>query len=333
MTCAKISVVVPVYNCKKYLHECIGSLLQQTYPYVEIILVDDGSTDSSPIICEQYALQSSQVRVIHKKNGGAAAARCTGVLYATGEYIAFVDADDFVTPDFLQTLAEPIDILAPDLIVGNFRNSHTSYVNPQYFAGGYYDERKIRSQIFPKMLSAQPHYTFGIMPSMCAKLFKRDIAHKSLSVLSREITFGEDGCFTYCALLNSRSLYISSADGYVYRYNEYSATHNFRIKLLEDPKKLKKIYSDLSQKYAWDCQSQLDAYMAYVCQYIAVMAMSAENFKSIKKQVTACLKSNFPKDFLKADSFKDCSFKQKIRYLLIKGCHWWIFKFINMWHK
>ena len=101
---SKVSVIVPVYNVEKYLHRCIDSILAQTYGDFELILVDDGSTDSSGTICDSYALKDSRVKVIHQANQGQAAARNRALNLARGEYIAFVDSDDYIHPQMMETL-------------------------------------------------------------------------------------------------------------------------------------------------------------------------------------------------------------------------------------
>ncbi|WP_138205052.1 glycosyltransferase [Haloimpatiens lingqiaonensis] len=101
-----ISIIVPVYNVEKYLKACLESLLGQSYHNIEVILVDDGSRDNSPIICDYYAAIDQRVKVIHKENGGASAARNTGIKAAKGKYIMFVDSDDYVDEDFVKSMIE-----------------------------------------------------------------------------------------------------------------------------------------------------------------------------------------------------------------------------------
>ena len=102
----KVTVIVPVYNVEQYLRRCIDSILAQTFGDLELILVDDGSADSSGVICDAYAEKDSRVKVIHQKNSGVSAARNTGLDAAEGEYIAFVDSDDHVDPDYLAALLQ-----------------------------------------------------------------------------------------------------------------------------------------------------------------------------------------------------------------------------------
>lgn len=102
----KISVIVPVYNVEQYLDRCMKSILEQSYQNLEIVLVDDGSTDESGKMCEEYALQDSRIKVVHKQNGGLSDARNAGLAIATGEYIGYVDSDDWIDPDMYKKMYE-----------------------------------------------------------------------------------------------------------------------------------------------------------------------------------------------------------------------------------
>jgi glycosyltransferase involved in cell wall biosynthesis len=104
-----VSVVVPVYNVEKYLPECVDSIISQSYANLEIILVDDGSPDNCPALCDEYAEKDKRVQVIHKKNGGLSDARNAGIKKATGKYICFIDSDDYVAKTFIEKLYEALD--------------------------------------------------------------------------------------------------------------------------------------------------------------------------------------------------------------------------------
>ena len=104
-----LSVIVPVYNIKReYLERCIASICNQTYKNLEILLVDDGSTDGSGAVCDEFAKKDERIRVFHKENGGSSSARNLGIENATGEYLGFIDSDDFIEPDMYELLAEAI---------------------------------------------------------------------------------------------------------------------------------------------------------------------------------------------------------------------------------
>lgn len=120
-----ISIVIPVYNVDKYLSTCLDSVVNQTYPHLEIILVNDGSSDSSPEICDAYAKKDPRIRVIHKNNSGSAAARNDGLKEAKGEYITFVDSDDVIAEDFYKILLTTLLENNADIVECGYRNFET----------------------------------------------------------------------------------------------------------------------------------------------------------------------------------------------------------------
>ncbi len=117
---ALISIIVPVYKVEKYIHKCIESILNQTYDKLEIILIDDGSPDSCPKICDDYALRDNRIKVIHQKNQGLSSARNKGIELAKGEYIGFVDSDDYIEPSMFQDLYNTIVENNADISICNF---------------------------------------------------------------------------------------------------------------------------------------------------------------------------------------------------------------------
>ena len=125
----KLSVIVPIYNVEKYLHKCVDSLLNQDLPMedYEIILVDDGSPDRCGEVCDEYSTQYSNINVIHRDNGGLSAARNSGVEVARGEYVQFVDPDDFLEPNVLQTLVNKMDTDKLDILRFNYQNVNERY--------------------------------------------------------------------------------------------------------------------------------------------------------------------------------------------------------------
>ena len=116
----KISIIVPIYNVANNLHRCIDSILSQTYMELEVILVDDGSIDESATICDEYAIQSRLIKVIHKKNGGSASARIAGISVATGDYITFVDGDDWIENDGIEKMMLCAETTDSDIVMADF---------------------------------------------------------------------------------------------------------------------------------------------------------------------------------------------------------------------
>lgn len=124
-----ISVIVPVYNVERYLPACLNSVLSQSYRDLEIILIDDGSTDHSGRICDEYADKDSRIRVIHQANGGAAAAKNTGLRAASGKYLSFVDSDDYLEPGAYEHMVSRLQMLDADIIQCGFRYVYTDSAN------------------------------------------------------------------------------------------------------------------------------------------------------------------------------------------------------------
>ena len=218
------SIVVPIYNVEKYLRGCINSILGQTFSDLELILVDDGSPDGSPEICDQYAKKDPRVRVIHKKNAGVVAARETGVNAASGDYLIFVDGDDWLP---LQTLCSYADIIQkydPDLIV----SAHNEGVEGRLTAyasqlrQGFYSRREIRDEIFPMLIEREDGRYFP--SSLCAKVYRTEMFRNSQCPLDHRVKIAEDHAITKPYVYGCRSLYITREPLYNYRTNEESVT-------------------------------------------------------------------------------------------------------------
>lgn len=225
-----ISVIVSIYNIENYLKECVDSLLSQDYKDFEIILVDDGSTDSSGIICDKYQDAYSNVRVIHKRNGGLVSARKSGLLSSSGTHIIFLDGDDYLDKNCIATFSRYIKKHNPDIICASltkvYPDGNTEKV-PQYINNGLYKGDSLERVIIPNMLSTHRFFTFGIIPSVCTKCFKRDIILDAYSTMDDRITIGEDAAISYPSILKSNSILVVDYAGYMYRQNPNSMTHTY----------------------------------------------------------------------------------------------------------
>ena len=199
-----ISVIVPVYNAEKYLDRCIQSILTQTYTDFELLLINDGSTDSSGAICDRYAEQDSRVRVFHKENGGVSSARNMGLDNAKGEWIAFVDSDDWVLDSYLYNLVSHSHNV--DLVI--------SYAEYLYSNG----ERK-KEEYASRMVSNEIDVLFtendlSWHTSPWAKLFNKKFCDQLRFIEGMHI--GEDLVFLYTYMLKSNKIYVSSDTDYIY---------------------------------------------------------------------------------------------------------------------
>ena len=190
-----VSIIVPVYNIEAYLRRCLDSLINQTYQNIEIILVDDGSTDNSPAICDEYAAKDGRVRVFHKENGGVSSARNLGLDKAKGEWIAFVDSDDYIHPDFLRVLLkeskENIGVLAcqylrfgdQDTVEEQVLETYDLYEKPfwRVMQEGNEERYTVWGRIFRKELLSPFRFRDGIKYGEDA-LFNRRLAAENPAV-------------------------------------------------------------------------------------------------------------------------------------------------------
>jgi len=214
-----VSVIVPVYNIENYIEKCIKSILMQTYTKLEIILLDDGSSDSSGSICDEYANKDSRIKVIHKKNEGIVKARKDGLKASTGEYIAYVDGDDWIEPNMIERMYTILDTENVDIAMCGRYEDTVDFHRPVYHGikPGRYDKEALVSQVYPNMIVNGAFFEWGIFPGVWDKLFKRECLEPFQMAVDNRLTMGEDAACTYPALLNANSIYIMNECLYHYR--------------------------------------------------------------------------------------------------------------------
>lgn len=204
-----LSVVVPIYQVEAYLRECVDSILCQTFSDMEIILVDDGSPDGCPTICDEYARNDSRVKVIHKPNGGLVSARKAGVRQASGRYITFVDSDDWIEPDMYSVMKNLADSRGADVIITDFfhyrKGVSTRFENKM--DAGYYEGERLE-ELRNRMIYFGEFYSPGVYPSVWNKWFRREILIPNLEAIDEKISLGEDMACTYPCILDAHSVEI-----------------------------------------------------------------------------------------------------------------------------
>ncbi len=209
-----ISIIVPVYNVGSYLPKCIDSILKQTCGDFELILVDDGSTDDSPQICDSYKEKDARVVVIHKQNEGLVRARKTGLQKAAGQYICYVDGDDWIEADMIEHLSEKMAETGADLAASGLYCESEDSVQKSHgkLEAGIYDTKEILSI----MLYTGEFYEFGVSQFACTKLFRRDLLWDVQIQVDDRINCGEDVAVTYPYILRTQKICISDYIGYHY---------------------------------------------------------------------------------------------------------------------
>lgn len=220
-----LSVIVPVYNVEGFLPVCIESILRQTYRNIQIILVDDGSVDSSGAICDDYQKKDPRIRVIHKQNEGPILARQTGVLAADGAYVTFVDSDDWIEADMYEILmkvAENAEVVISGIC--RFFDQDCMITDLPLSEAGFYNREKIEKEIIPYMLFSARRGRNELDPSLCTKIFRKEklIRHfKEMSGL--DIHYGEDAALIYPLILETDSLAVLRNCFYYHRQRAQAA--------------------------------------------------------------------------------------------------------------
>lgn len=238
MTVPKVSVIVPVYNTERYLEQCIKSITSQTISEIEIIIVDDGSKDECAILCDSLAKNDERIRVIHKENSGPGLARNAGIDAANGEYIGFVDSDDYIKPDMYEVLYNAASKTNADLVVsgisfvgGNTFGKSGEYKEKHYFDNETLFEKEDIKKLLLGVVGALPHESddsrYGV--STCKNLFKRSvITDKKLKFLSERVVMSEDAIFMIDFIKQINKAVGIHGAFYCYRRNDESFSKSYR---------------------------------------------------------------------------------------------------------
>lgn len=228
-----ISVIIPVYNVEKYLPKCIESVINQTYKNLEIILIDDGSTDNSGKICEEYAIVDKRIKVIHQKNTGVAEARINGFNHSAGELITFIDSDDYVEAEYLADLVAVYKKYNVDLICSQyydvFENGKIvqSVTRPKT---GYYNRENIICLLKNTFLFDKKLGIAGMNPFLWSKLIKRKYVENTLKV-GKRLFYSEDQIGVLSLLYSISTMYVTDKAYYYYIRRGNQATKTYRSDL------------------------------------------------------------------------------------------------------
>lgn len=254
----KVSIIVPVYNMQKYLDRCMNSLVNQTIDSYEIILVDDGSMDDSPKICDDYVMKYSNIKVIHKKNAGLGMARNSGLELASGEWIGFVDSDDFIELDMYKRLYELAINNNADM-VSCFTYSKESASRNEYKV---FNGKEEIEEIVYGMVGTPPEVetdmTFGM--SVWRSIFKRSVLEENnIKFVSERKYSSEDIPFNLQYFSKINRVVYTNQGFYHYCYNSESLTHTFKEEKFEREKALVELVRSLLSYFGTEEKNRLSA--------------------------------------------------------------------------
>jgi len=244
-----VSIIIPIYNSEAFLDKCIQSARNQSYKNLEIILVNDGSTDTCKDICGRYASIDSRIKPIHKTNGGLVSSRKAGLKASTGEYVLYIDGDDWIESDTIEhyvyhALKYNADVVVASHIV-NLEGRKDILSN--HISSGIYNKGELKSIVYPKMLYTGKFSQFGIFSYSWGKLYKKEILLENQLNVAEDITIGEDALCLYPTLLDANTLVVLEQPYYHYRQRANSLIKTLRT--IELPK-MQKVYNNLKNIFS-----------------------------------------------------------------------------------
>lgn len=251
----KISVIIPVYNVEKYLRKCLESITNQIFKDIEIICVDDGSTDNSLKILNELAQQDNRIIVISKPNGGHFSARHTGIEAASGEYILFVDSDDWIDTTLIEKAYKKISETKTDIVIfGAYTVKNNNISN------GMYSVNKIPKKFKNKILTLEDYKDtiFKFCPTAWSKLYRKDFIAVN-NIRFQEIEQGEDQLFYIHTMLKAKNIFILDENLYYYVKNREGSLTNNSMKSSISP-----IQNFFAAEKLLDDQNLLDNYMSQI---------------------------------------------------------------------
>ena len=262
----KVTVVIPIHNAKEYLEECVASVQNQTFREIEILLVDDGSTDGSSLLCDRLGATDERIRVIHKENEGAASARNLGIDMAMGEYVMFLDADDYLSPHAIQYCMDKQNTNDADIFQMKISRKIGKFGISMPFYSKYDSSKALDACLYDEHL----------FPIQCwGKLYKADLL-KSTNKLEYSGFWGEDRIFNIPVIASKPTIEIVGNAKYNYSWGGTTSS-NFDINALQEYKQVYQI------KHNW---AQINGYEQFIPM------MQAELIELLKYHIRHLINSN-----------------------------------------
>lgn len=329
------SFIVPAYNCEKYIDDCINSIIEQTVNEWELIIIDDGSTDGTAEKCDIYRKRDDRIKVIHKPNGGVVSARMAGVEIATCDYLAFVDADDWIDKRFLEVMNKAIETTNAEIVRGCFRTftakeSYRDEKNEK--CSGFYDQARIRKELFPVLIHDTEGYSCAT--PLCGGVIARSL-YLPNQITDTRVTMGEDVATMICCMYHANSIYNVDDVLYYYRYNDTSATKGKKVIAWDGPEN---IYRFIESKIDLNESNFRDQMYRRTAHALFSVIRSRFNSENQLRVVYADIKVNLSSAFYKS-VMDNCSFKKTsglnfmllavkhrlyfLIYLYVRACNLW----------
>ncbi len=316
------SVIVTVYRVELYLRACIDSILAQSFKDFELILVDDGSPDNCPEICDAYKQADRRVKVIHQKNQGVTAARKSGLKETSGRYVAFVDGDDRIMPELLKRGYEKIEETGAEMVafscIHEYEQGNYTQIVHEPAKEGLYEKADIRKYTYPFILMDKKmrHMTYYIS----GKIISASLAKRYFLEVNEKVTLGEDMLGMVQIYREAGRVFISQEPLHVYRVRSRSGAHGFRMEhygqicmVIEELRKLRE------NTYDWpdDFDRQILRYGAYMCFTLMIHAVNDGQLPRIK-EIRKKMRHPLLEECVREVRFKGVSPKTGITFWLFR---------------
>lgn len=296
----EVSVVIPIYNTEKSLKKCLDSLRMQKFKNVEFILVDDGSNDSSLKICNEYSSIDDRFIVLHKNNGGSVSARNAGINIANGEFIVFIDSDDYVDDTYIYELYKLITTNKTDIVVKNFINEDGSTLKPYHlkFNTGKYDGEE-KCKILDGILATNIQGDKTIYSALWGKMYAISLIKDNYLKINPAIREGEDLLLLALCCTSANSIYIDNSNSSKYHYvqnsgqvtKNYDSNYESRVRILFD-----NLIALNKEVYFMNFEKQFEKLVVfYTCKGFENIFFRKSNLKfseKIKRVRILCLMAN-----------------------------------------
>lgn len=318
----KVSIIVPVYKVEQYLKRCVDSLINQTLTDIEIILVDDGSPDNCPQMCDEFAKQDPRIKVIHKQNGGLSSARNAGIEASTGEYLGYIDSDDYAEQDMFEKLYNCAVVNKVDFVMADYYRISADNKKKKTLdiREGFYTKKDIENEIFP-MLIMRENVDFGPLLSVWHCLYKTDFIKQNNLFFDNEIKWSEDCIYSAILGYKANSFYYMK-DECVYNYIQNSGSISTSYKPLSwrvyclMNEKLRNFFEN---KVDFDFSRQLDIHILYfACNVCSQLKYSDYSFLQRYKVRKSVLHTPCFKNVMKGFKLPNVNIKFKIVLWLMK---------------
>ena len=328
------SIILPIYKVEDYLPRCIDSILSQNFDDFEMILVDDGSPDNCPKICDEYAKKDSRIKVVHKENGGLVSARQAGIQIAQGEYIFNLDSDDAMLPGSLETARKIINETNADIVTFSYRifkNGKVSEPVCELMPEGLYDKDGIREHILPKVLMDKNMQ--HILCFLWGKAIRRELVMQHQLNVSQKVSLGEDIVCLAPTYMEAEKIYVSYEPVYLYTIRGDSLSTSFSSKHLHQIDAAVTCLKNISAPKPADYDAQISRYSCFMCFAIIAAAAEGGHFSALR-DIKRIIKETQHGEEIPRAEFDKISVKSKIAIWFMQkrmtGCAFYFLYFCKL---